>query len=112
MSGYVDEITAIEHAVARALSDAGVKDDSTVKAVLVHDAEMHDGTIIVCDPDGKSVSITQRLSQMKNDPRFRDDFPKASAPPNRPPAATPAGAILAPDRSQFEAISSGKAVVR
>jgi hypothetical protein len=48
---------------------------------------------------------------MRSEPRWKGDF-KAPLPASRPPAATPAGAMLTPDRSQFDEIVSGKAVVR
>jgi hypothetical protein len=102
----------IESAVAKALADAGVRDDSAIKQALIHDSEVHDGMICVPDENGKSVSLSERLAQMREDDRWRADFPAAKpAAPGRP-APTPAGAMLQPDRSQFEAIVSGRAVVR
>jgi hypothetical protein len=107
----VEEAVEIEHAVTRALTDVGV-DSSSIRLSLIHDAEVHDGMVVVADLDGKSVTIEKRIDQMREEPRWRADFPAAKpAPPGRP-AATPAGAILTPTREQFSEISSGKAVVR
>jgi len=109
----VEEATAVDRAVGTVLNDAGVAVNSPIRAALVHDSEVHDGMVSVCDPDGRSVSLKERLAQMRKDARYKDEFPKqVAAPPSRPPAATPAGAILTPTREQFAEISSGKAVVR
>jgi hypothetical protein len=111
----VEEATIVEGAVAKALSEAGVKDDSPLKQVLVHDAEVYD-LVEVCTPssiDGRSVSLEQRLVEMKADPRWAREFKEKPAPSSsRQPTPTPAGAILQPDRSQFSDLVSGKAVMR
>jgi hypothetical protein len=108
----VDEAITIEHAVTKALDEAGAPDSSGLRLFLTHDAEVHDGMVVVPDLDGKSVSLATRIEQMRSDPKWRADFPAAKpAPPGRP-APTPAGAMLTPTRSQFDEIVSGKAVVR
>jgi len=109
----VEEATTIDGAVTRALSEAGVKDGSKIRQALIHDAMVYD-LVEVCVPDesGKSVSLEVRLAQMRDDPRYKGDFQGQAAAPNRPPAPTPAGAILAPTREQFAEISSGRSVVR
>jgi len=109
----VQEATTIDGAVTRALSEAGVKDGSTIRQALIHDAMVYD-LVEVCVPDesGKSVSLEVRLSQMREDSRWKGDFTKAAAAPNRPQAPTAAGAILTPTREQFAEISSGRSVVR
>jgi hypothetical protein len=111
----VEEATIVEGAVAKALSEAGVKDDSPLKQVLVHDAEVYD-LVEVCTPssiDGRSVSLEQRLVEMKADPQWAREFKEKPAPSSsRQPTPTPAGAILQPDRSQFSDLVSGKAVMR
>jgi hypothetical protein len=110
----VQESSTIEAAVGQALVEAGVKDDSPIRQALVHDSEVYD-LVEVCVPssiDGRSVSLAQRLAEMRGDPRWKSEFKEKSAV--RPPAAaaTPAGSILTPDRSQFADLVSGKAVVR
>ena len=110
----VQESSTIEAAVGQALVDGGVKDDSPIRQALVHDSEVYD-LVEVCVPssiDGRSVSLAQRLAEMRADPRWKSDFKEKSAV--RPPttAATPAGAMLTPTRSQFDEIVSGKSVVR
>jgi hypothetical protein len=109
----VDEAITIEHAVAEALSEAGAADSSpSLRLSLVHDAEVHDGMVVTPDENGKSVSLAKRLEQMRSEPRWKSQFPAAKpAPPGRP-APTPAGAMLTPTREAFDAIVSGKAVVR
>jgi hypothetical protein len=109
----VQESSTIEAAVGQALVEAGVKDDSPIRQVLVHDSEVYD-LVEVCVPssiDGRSVSLAQRLAEMKQDPRWRGDF--AAKPASRPgrPNPTPAGAMLTPDRESFEKIAKGTARV-
>jgi hypothetical protein len=109
----LDEAQVIDGAVAKACADAGVADGSVLRQKLINDATVYD-LVEVCvpDDDGKSVSLSTRLSQLKGDARWRSEFSAAKpAPPGRP-AATPAGAMLTPTRSQFDEIVSGKSVVR
>jgi hypothetical protein len=106
-----DELIEIQRAVEVALGEAGVPDSAAIRLSLTHDSELHDGQVFVPDPDGKSVSLAQRLEKMREEPRFRGEFKPKPAPPGRP-AATPAGAMLTPTREAFDAIVSGKAVVR
>ena len=106
------EAVEIDRAVAVAVDEVGVSEGSGIRLSLVHDAEIHDGAVVVPDPDGKSVSLRQRLDGMRTEPRWRAEFPAAKpAPPGRP-TPTPAGAMLTPTREAFDAIVSGKAVVR
>ena len=108
----VDEAITIEHAVTKALDEAGAPDSSGLRLSLTHDAEVHDGMVVVPDLDGKSVTIEKRIEQMRTEQRWRAEFPAAKpAPPGRP-TPTPAGAMLTPTREAFDAIVSGKAVVR
>jgi hypothetical protein len=111
----VEEATIVEAAVSKALADAGVAEDSPIGRRLIADAEVYD-LVETCVPsaiDGRSVSLEQRLAEMKVDDRWKSEF-KAKPAASRPhaAAATPAGAMLTPDRSHFEDIVSGKAVVR
>jgi hypothetical protein len=113
MSGHtVDEQIVIEGAVAKALNDVGVRDDSQLRQVLIHDAMVYD-LVEVCvpDADGKSVSLQSRLAQMKQEPRWKGEFHEKPAPPGRP-APTPAGAMLTPDREAFKKIVNGETMVR
>jgi hypothetical protein len=107
----VDESVTIEGAVNSALRSAGVLESSPIKQALIHDAEVYDMTeIIVPDPDGKSVSLADRLSQMRLDPRWRSEFPE------RAPSSSSVRAVsrldagtgtLSPDRVNFDAIAEG-----
>ena len=77
----VDEAITIEHAVAEALSEAGAADNSpSLRLSLVHDAEVHDGMVVTPDENGKSVSLKQRLDQMRTEPRWRAEFPPSDEP--------------------------------
>lgn len=107
----VDEAVEIDGAVTRELREAGVADSSPIRLSLIHDAEIHDGQIVVPDENGKSVSLRQRLEEMRGSDRFKGQFKQKPAPPGRP-TPTPAGAMLTPTRSQFDEIVSGKSVVR
>jgi len=108
----VDEAITIEHAVAEALGEAGAADSSGLRLSLTHDAEVHDGMVVTPDENGKSVSLAKRLEQMRSEPRWKSQFPAAKPAPLGRPAPTSAGAMLTPDRSHFDEIVSGKAVVR
>jgi hypothetical protein len=113
MSGHtVDEQIVIEGAVSKALNDVGVRDDSQIRQVLIHDAMVYD-LVEVCvpDADGKSVSLQSRLAQMKQEPRWKGEFHEKPAPPGRP-APTPAGAMLTPDHEAFKKIVNGETMVR
>jgi hypothetical protein len=109
----VEEATIVEGAVAKALSEAGVKDDSPIHQRLVADSEVYD-LVEVCTPssiDGRSISLAQRLVEMRADPQWTREFPEKKPAPGRP-APIPPGATLRPDRASFDDIVSGKAVVR
>ena len=106
----VEEAGTIQQMVTKALGDAGV-DSSSLRLSLIHDAEVHDGMVVVADQDGKSVTIEKRIEQMRTEPRWRGEFPEKKPAPGRP-APTPAGAILTPGREQFADIVAGKTVVR
>jgi hypothetical protein len=113
----VQESSTIEAAVGQALVEAGIKDDSPIRQVLVHDSEVYD-LVEVCVPssiDGRSVSLAQRLAEMRAEPRWSSQFREkrpAAAAAGRPPTPVPPGATLMPTRDQFADIVSGKAVVR
>jgi hypothetical protein len=108
----VNEAVEIEHAVTKALDEAGAPDSSGLRLSLTHDAEVHDGMVVVPDLDGKSVTIEKRIEQMRTEQRWRAEFPAAKpAPPGRP-APTPAGAMLTPDREAFKKIVNGETMVR
>jgi hypothetical protein len=107
----VDESVTIESAVTSALRAAGVADTSPIRQVLVHDAQVYDMTeVCVPDPDGKSVNLGDRLTQMRLDPRWRSEFPERKPAPSsgRPVSRMDAGnGTLSPDRQKFEAIADG-----
>jgi hypothetical protein len=112
MSGFsAEEAITIQQAVAGALKDADIADNSPIAAVLARDSELHDGMISVCDPEGRSVSLTQRLEQMRTESRWRSEFPAKPGLPGRP-APMPAGSILTPTRESFAKIVAGETVVR
>ncbi len=107
----VHEATTIESAVTSALRAAGVAESSPIRQTLVHDAQVYD-LVQVCvpDPDGKSVSLADRLLQMRLDPRWRSEFPerKPVRASGRPVSRMNAGSgTLSPDRQNFEAIANG-----
>jgi hypothetical protein len=104
----VDEAIEIDGAVTRELIEAGVADSSPIRLSLIHDAEIHDGQIVVPDENGKSVSIRQRLEEMRGSDRFKGQFKPKPAPPGRPPKLDPLN--LTPE--QFAAVADGKVVVR
>jgi hypothetical protein len=108
----LDEAVEIDRAVAKALGEAGVSEGSGIRLSLVHDAEVHDGAVVVPDPDGKSVTLRQRLDGMRTESRWRSDFPAEKKPAPGRPAPTPAGAMLTPDREAFAKIVAGETVVR
>lgn len=115
MSGYsVQEHETITAAVAKAVGDAGVKDGSQIAQRLIHDAQVFDLVeVVVPGEDGKSISLKERLAQMKSDDRWKSDFHVAvERPAPGRSAPIPTGAILSPDRAQFADLVSGKAVVR
>jgi hypothetical protein len=110
----LDEVTTIEVAVTRAIAEAELPVSSPIRQALVHDAEVYDITeVCVPDADGKSVSLRQRLAQMRDDPRWKGEFPekKVQTRPAAPQVAAP-GAVLRPDQASFANIAAGKVVVR
>lgn len=111
----VDEYEVITAAVAKACSDANVRAGSEIQAHLIHDCEVLDQVDVIAPSmlDGRSVSLEQRLMEMRSEDRWKAEF-NAKPAPSRPnaAAATPAGSILTPDRSQFADLVSGKAVMR
>jgi hypothetical protein len=111
----LDEATIVEAAVSKAVSDAGLPDDSPIHAALVFDAVVYD-SCSVCVPDeaGKSVSIEKRIEQMRSEERWRREFPPARPVAIRSgkPGVPAAGAILTPDRERFRDIAAGKVAVR
>ena len=116
MSGYsLNEVTTIENAVTRAIADAGLPDNSPIRQALVHDAEVYD-LIEVCVPDpasGQSISLKERLAQMRGEPRWKGEFPEKKPAAGRPvPQVAAPGATLRPDRASFADIASGKVVLR
>jgi len=111
----LDEATTIEAAVTKAVADAGLPDSSPIRAALVHDCEVYDGySVCVPDPDGRSITLQERIEQMRSEERWRREFPPARPVASRSgkPALRAAGAILTPDRSSFADIVAGKTVVR
>lgn len=117
MSGHsVDEVAVIEGAVSKALGDAGVRDDSPIRQVLIRDGEVYGGfEVCVPDDNGKSVSLAQRLAQMRLDQRWRGEFPaeqpKPAAGSNRPVVAqkAPGGSqTYRPDPDVFDGIVNGQ----
>ena len=109
----LDEATIVEAAVSKAVSDAGLPDNSPIHAALVFDAVVYD-SCSVCVPDeaGKSVSIEKRIEQMRSEERWRREFPPARASRSGKPGVPAAGAILTPDRERFRDIAAGKVAVR
>jgi hypothetical protein len=107
----VDESVTIESAVTSALRSAGVDESSPIKQALIHDAQVYDLTeVCVPDPDGKSVSLADRLLQMRLEPRWRSEFPERIPAPSsgRPVSRMAAGTgTLSPDRENFAAIANG-----
>jgi len=110
----VDELVAIQHAVTKAADDAGIQDGSAIRQHLVHDSEMtFAGEIVTPDPDGRSVTLAERLEQMRSETKWRADFPqKPAAGAGKParPVAIP-GAVLSPDLAAFDQIVKGTAKV-
>jgi hypothetical protein len=107
----VNEATVIEAAVTSALRSAGIQESSPIREALVHDAEVFDEIeVVVPDCDGKSVSLADRLAQMRLEPRWRTEFPERKPAPSsgRPVSRMDAGTgTLSPDRQNFEAIANG-----
>jgi hypothetical protein len=112
----LDEATTIEAAVTKAVADAGLPDSSPIHAALVHDGEVFDGySVCVPDLDGRSVTLQERIEQMRSEERWRREFPPARPVASRsgkPASGVTAGAILTPDRGAFADIVAGKTVVR
>jgi hypothetical protein len=94
----------IDVTVTQKLSDHGVAHDSTLKPLLVRDAEISmagtTASVRVRDENGNSVSLDERLSDMKLDPRWRHHFPKG-------PPTVPASDLRA-TRENFSEIASGR----
>jgi hypothetical protein len=114
MSGRtVDEAGVIESAVTTALRQAGVAENSAIRRMLVHDAEVCDGVeVIVPDPaNGRSISLADRLTQMRLDPQWRGEFPERKPAPSSGRAVSrveaPSGGVLSVDREHFAAIANG-----
>ena len=107
----VDESVTIESAVTSAMRSAGVDESSPIKQALIHDAQVYDLTeVCVPDPDGKSVSLADRLLQMRLEPRWRSEFPEKKPTPSsgRPVSRMTAGTgTLSVDRENFAAIANG-----
>lgn len=110
----LDEVTIVEAAVSKAVADAGLPEDSPIHATLVFDSQVYDGySVCVPDPEGRSVSLQQRIEQMRSEERWRREFARPLASrPGKPSGVAAAGAILTPDRSAFADIVAGKTVVR
>lgn len=111
-----EQAGTIESAVSTALKAAGVADGSELKGVLVHDAEVYrnadyEDVVIVPDPSsGKSISLQDRLAQMRDEPRWRGEFPEkpAQRPASQQQVAVKPGTTLRLDRDSFDALASGK----
>lgn len=94
----------INTTINQAMSDAGIAHDSPLKVLLARDASIETtartAAVRVRDEQGQSVSVEERLVDMKNDVRYRHHFPKE-------PATVPASDLRA-TREHFDDIAAGR----